>query len=236
MDGEPEILTPNDVARRWKLDRAEVIAAAERGDLPGFRVAGRWRFSAEDLRRWTARSRPAPPAPSLVHLPQGLCEILPLAHVTAKLRAAASAQVVCEVAAIASGLGLVTGETWFAGALAEREAMLSTAVEGGLAFLHARRANTAHIARPFVLLARSAAGVPFGAPDGRPTRLFVVLGLKYDRLHLRWLSRLARMLRREAIVEALVAAPDAAAMHAILVGRDAALPTAARAPGGWGRG
>ena len=40
----------------------------------------------------------------------------------------------------------------------------------------------------------------FGAPDGNPTYLFFLLGLKYDRLHLPILGRLARALRNPATI------------------------------------
>ncbi len=156
-------------------------------------------------------------------LPKGLAELLPPENVLPELTARTAPGVIFEVAAFAARRALVASETWFAGALAEREAMMSTAVEGGLAFLHARQASNAYVVRPFVLLARSSAGIPFGAPDGQPTHLFFTLGLKYDRLHLRWLSRLARLLRSPAVPAALQSAPDAEAMLAILLGRDQTL-------------
>lgn len=223
-DSADEILTPEDVARRLKLAPADVIRAAERGEVPGFRIAGQWRFSSDQLDRWTARPSPdplsEPPRSEDDQLTKGLGELLPPEHIHAELEARNGPGVIYEVAAFAARRGLVTSETWFAGALAEREAMMSTAVEGGMAFLHARQTATDYVVRPFVVLARSRAGVPFGAPDGEPTTLFFTLGLKYDRLHLRWLSRLARLLRSPSIVTALRAAPDPDAMQAILLGRD----------------
>jgi PTS system nitrogen regulatory IIA component len=221
-----EILTPNEVAARLKVAVVDVVRAAERGELPGFRVAGQWRFSSGQLERWAARPGapplPGPPPPPREddQLSKGLGELLPPDNILAELQARNGPGVIYEVAAFAAQRGLVTSETWFAGALAEREAMMSTAVEGGMAFLHARQTATDFVVRPFVVLARTPHGVPFGAPDGGPTTLFFTLGLKYDRLHLRWLSRLARLLRSPSIVAALNGAPDAPAIQAILLGRD----------------
>ena len=221
----PDFLTPEELARRLKVSVAEVVRAAERGELPGLQVAGAWRFSAAQLSRWLGTASPAPPArPAQDRLPEGLQELLRPDHIVPALAAHNSQEVIEEIASTAHRQELVNSKSWFAGALAEREAMLSTAVEGGLAFLHARRARTDNVVRPFVLLARSPCGVAFGAPDGAPTHLFFVLGLKYDRLHLRWLSRLARILGAADVVEALCAAPDAPAMHELLVGRDEQVP------------
>jgi len=228
MNEGDEILTPDDVAARLKLAVQDVVRAAERGELPGFRVAGQWRFSSGQLGRWATRAPAAPgmataPAADDDQLSKGLGELLPPENILARLEARNGPGVIYEVAAFAARRGLVTSETWFAGALAEREAMMSTAVEGGMAFLHARQTATDYVVRPFVVLARAAEGVPFGAPDGGRTFLFFTLGLKYDRLHLRWLSRLARLLRSPSIVSALHTAPDAGAMQAILLGRERSL-------------
>ena len=56
----------------------------------------------------------------------------------------------------------------------------------------------------------------FDALDGGLTHLFFVLGLKYEELHLPWLTKLWHMLARPAAVEALLAAEDAAAIYETL--------------------
>ena len=50
--------------------------------------------------------------------------------------------------------------------------------------------------------------VAIPALDGKPTHLFFVLGLKYDELHLPWLSKLVQMLAQPEVVPALLAAED----------------------------
>jgi nitrogen PTS system EIIA component len=68
-----------------------------------------------------------------------------------------------------------------------------------------------------MVLGRSAEGVDFDALDGRPTHLFFVLGLRYDELHLPWLATLVQMLAQPDVVASLLAAPDAAVLHDVLV-------------------
>ena len=53
--------------------------------------------------------------------------------------------------------------------------------------------------RPFLLLALSPEGILWGAPDDQPTHVFFVLGLRYDALHLKVLSQLARMTRKNLV-------------------------------------
>ena len=216
-----KVLTPEEVAERLKLTPEQVVLAAESGDIRGFQVVGQWRFEESALTTLGAACRPVPKDEAAAALGRELADLLPEEHIIPELVATSGPGVVYEAAALAHERGLVSSETWFAGALAEREAMLSTAVEGGMAFLHARQANCARVVRPFVLLGRSVAGLDFGAPDGKPTHLFFVLGLKYDRLHLKWLSRLARLLRSPEVVARLLQAANAHEMHAILLGEDA---------------
>src|SRR5690606_1725881 len=111
---------------------------------------------------------------------------------------------------------------WFVGALVEREALASTAMEGGVAFLHTRSRDTERVSRPFVIVGRSYDGVQFGAPDGKPTFLFFLLGLKYDKLHLPILGRLARiMTRHPQAVARLRASTSAGKMRMNLLALDA---------------
>lgn len=45
-------MTVRDVATFLNVDDKTVYRLAQRGDLPGFKVAGTWRFQATDIRHW----------------------------------------------------------------------------------------------------------------------------------------------------------------------------------------
>jgi excisionase family DNA binding protein len=45
-------MTVRDVAAFLNVDDKTVYRLAQRGDLPGFKVAGAWRFQAADIRHW----------------------------------------------------------------------------------------------------------------------------------------------------------------------------------------
>jgi PTS system nitrogen regulatory IIA component len=76
-------------------------------------------------------------------------------------------------------------------ALEERESLASTALPRGLAFPHPRRPLPYATAEPMICLARVAAPIPFGAPDGGLTDLFVLVCCHDERQHLLALARLA---------------------------------------------
>jgi PTS system nitrogen regulatory IIA component len=67
-----------------------------------------------------------------------------------------------------------------------------------------------------MVLGRSVAGIDFDSLDGKLTHLFFVLGLKFHELHLPWLAKLSQMFARAEATQALLEAPDAAAVFEVL--------------------
>ena len=48
----PDVLTAGEAAALLRVGAADVVAAAERGELPGRRIAGEWRFAREAVMAW----------------------------------------------------------------------------------------------------------------------------------------------------------------------------------------
>ena len=58
-------MTVRDVAAYLNVDDKTIYRLAQRGELPGFKVAGAWRFQGVDLERWIeARKQLSAAAPS----------------------------------------------------------------------------------------------------------------------------------------------------------------------------
>jgi excisionase family DNA binding protein len=45
-------MTVREVANYLNVDDKTIYRLAQKGDLPGFKVAGTWRFKREDIDRW----------------------------------------------------------------------------------------------------------------------------------------------------------------------------------------
>ncbi len=108
--------------------------------------------------------------------------------------------------------------------LEEREKLGSTGFGRGLAIPHARVPD---LARPVAALLRLRQGVDFASADGMKVEL--VFGLlspeNCGALHLHALAAISRLVREDKLREALIEAPDAEALYALLIGaaeRDAA--------------
>ena len=77
---------------------------------------------------------------------------------------------------------------------------------------------------PFLALGRTIQQIPFGAPDGRSTDLFFLLGCPDARMHLHTLARLCLMAQKTTLLADLRQAEDAAAMcECILAAEQAVL-------------
>lgn len=115
-------------------------------------------------------------------------------------------------------------------ALLEREKLGSTGVGDGIAIPHARVAG---LPRIVTSVGRSVAGVDFKSIDGKPTHLFFavltpeanvgvqVVGVQVSGIHIKLLARISRMFSRRAFREAVLQAPDGAAMYRLIAEEDA---------------
>lgn len=101
--------------------------------------------------------------------------------------------------------------------LQEREQLCSTGLADGLAILHPRHHEPFMFADSFIAVGRTVQGIPFGAPDGKPTDLFFLVCCQDDRIHLHVLARLCLMCLHRGLVSKLRQAPDANTMYSALL-------------------
>lgn len=91
-------------------------------------------------------------------------------------------------------------------ALHEREQLHSTGIGDGIALPHARNALVGLVDRPIIVFGRHAEGIPYGAIDAVPARLFFLLIAPTVTQHLAILARLSRVLRDPKLRRNLLAA------------------------------
>ncbi|WP_457648374.1 helix-turn-helix domain-containing protein [Profundibacter sp.] len=59
MASPDQAMTVRDVAGYLNVDEKTVYRLAKRGELPGFKVAGAWRFKRSDLEDWIDNQKKA---------------------------------------------------------------------------------------------------------------------------------------------------------------------------------
>ena len=94
-------------------------------------------------------------------------------------------------------------------ALHEREQLHSTGIGDGIALPHARNALPGVVDQPLIVFGRHPQGIPFGAVDGKPARLFFLLLAPSVSQHLGMLARISRLLRNADLRQSLLVADRA---------------------------
>jgi excisionase family DNA binding protein len=223
---DAQLLTMHELAAYLHLDEATVSKLVMQGKIPSLQIERQWRFKRAAIDEWIEQQLVGDDE-NFADVPDGmklpLEDLVPDQAIITNLRARTPVGVIEELAARAYTNGWLSDKPWFVGAVVERESLASTAMEGGVAFLHTRAKDKGKIARPFMIVGRSWEGIMFSAPDNNPTYLFFLLGLKYDRLHLPILGRLARATRNPATIAKLRSLSSPDQVRALLLKEDAAL-------------
>jgi PTS system nitrogen regulatory IIA component len=128
---------------------------------------------------------------------------------------------------VLEGLLETAGRTWHVWepalllrAILEREEVLSTGFENGVAIPHPRNPLPQALGASLVAYGRTLSGIPFGAPRRALTDVFFLVLCRDSHTHLAVLARLGRLLQVEGFLESLRAAPDSASSHQIICEAD----------------
>ena len=224
---DDRLLTMAELAGYLHLGQNTVRKLVQAKKIPGILIEKEWRFKRSVIDGWLESQAGARvEGESFEDVPDGMLlplgDLLPEQAIVHDMRAKDPLAAIEELAARAYSNRWLADKPWFVGAIVEREVLASTAMEGGVAFLHTRAREADKISRPFIVVGRSYDGIEFGATDGRPTYLFFLLGLKHDRLHLPLLGRLARIMAKSPqAVGRLRAATSSTKMRATLLQLDA---------------
>jgi len=195
-----KVLTVREVADILKLHPRTVTNLTRNGELPARRIGRIWRFDESVVLEWfnrqlTGISKETVKGPA--HLWNGttrVAELLLPETVLYTSERRTKQEVLEALATLAMRTGCIGDYQHLLRSLIEREQMCPTAIEGGVAFPHPRH-PLAELGRPVLALLVSRHGVEFGALDGQPTRVFVLLCSPDDGTHVKVLAHLARVFR-----------------------------------------
>jgi PTS system nitrogen regulatory IIA component len=219
------------------LNIQEAEKLAQKGELPGERICGSWRFNKIRTVEWLqqtmhtlsdARLKDIEAAMGNVAVDDDsastakhlvVTELIGLSGITVKLPARTRKSVLIEMVNLSDATGLLYDCDGLIKALEERENLCSTAIPGEIAIPHPRRPLPYATAEPLICVGRTGAGIGFGAPDGKLSRLFFLICCHDDSHHLHVLARLMRMLD-PATIRRLLVAPEPREILEILIVRE----------------
>ncbi len=219
-------------ATHINMDAREVRRLADRGKLPGHKLAGKWRFNRAQVTEWLQQHMHTLDESRLIALESSMSgnssrrdsdsdmavtSLIGLEGVDVAFPARTRASVLRELVKLADRTGLLYDGPGLLDAVAKRETLCSTALPNGIAIPHPRQPMPYVSAEPLICVARLSKGVGFGAPAGELTRFFFLICCHNDREHLHVLARLMRILddrtvdllhdveSREGLLEVLMA-------------------------------
>lgn len=213
-----------------------VTKLAERGKLPGRRVAGEWRFSAAEIHHWLEDRIGLSDEEALLHMEGALdrasttvdlekvsiADLLKPEAIEIPLAARTRNKVIVRMTELAAQTHLLWDPAKMAEAVKAREEMHSTALDNGVALLHPRRPMSAILAEAVLALGISPSGVPFGS-GGQLTNIFFLICSTSDYEHLRILARLSRVINDQEFLASLRRATGAAELHQLIRDREATI-------------
>jgi nitrogen PTS system EIIA component len=218
------------LARYLHLTPQQVIKLAERGQLPGRKIGGEWKFARPDIHQWFENRIGLSDEEELVRVESVLQQsapleneqeirisaLLPVEAIAVPLYARTRSAVIDGMVNLAAGAGLLWDPKAMAEAVRSREEMHPTALENGVALMHPRRPMPKILAQPFLALGCTLSGIPFGS-DCPLTDVFFLILSADDRGHLHTLARLSRLLTIPGLLNQLRQAQDAKAAHQLIV-------------------
>jgi len=240
-------LTIDELAGYLHVARRHVERLIKEGDIPCTMRGGRMLFQREEIDAWASQRLLRLPGQSLdwYHRKtmQGTRQLFPRAalipvllqpgYIDLALSAKTRASVIRDMVGLAERTGRVFDPRELRDTVEAREALCSTALEGGLALLHARQHQPFRFEGSFIVLGRTIQTIPFGAPDGRASQLFFLVCCQDERIHLHTLARLCMLAVKTKVMAELLTVPDATAAYGALVAAELAVlpaPEAAKDP------
>ena len=227
-------LSLDDLASHLGRDRRQLEKLVSRGNIPGQKVEGEWRFHSSEIRHWLEQELRSYSDAELtaVEAGQGVTEA-DIDTPVASLLHPDTTQVPLDARtrrSVLESMVEVAGRSWqvwepaaLLQAILDREEVYSTGFDHGVAIPHPRNPLPQALGTSLIAFGRTTAGIPFGAPGRSLTDLFFLVLCRDSRTHLRVLARLGRLLQVPGFIDTLRAAPDSAASYEVICAADRAL-------------
>lgn len=217
-------LTLDDLARQLGRDRREIEKLVHRGRIPGRKIGGDWQFHPTEITHWLEQEMRDYTDRELAAVEDSHASAEADADVPVEsLLHPETVQVPLEARtkrSVLESLVEVAGRTWqiwepatVLKAVREREDVLSTAFENGVAIPHPRNPLPDCLGESLIAFGRTFSGIPFGGPRGLMTDLYFLVLCRDSRTHLRVLARLGRLIQMPEFLDALRHADDSGSAY-----------------------
>ncbi|MCA9080297.1 MAG: PTS sugar transporter subunit IIA [Planctomycetaceae bacterium] len=224
----PEWYNLDELAKQLGRDRRELERLVQRGRIPGHKRGSEWQFHSEEISQWLEQEMRDYSDSQLAQVEKTQQSTEVEAEVpVSSLLVPELIQVPLEARTKRSVLEClveVAGRTWqiwepstVLKAVQEREELMSTAFNNGVAFPHPRQSCPDAIGQSLVAFGRTFNPIHFGAPNNSGTDCFFLILCRETRTHLHVLARLSRMVQLPDFLPLLREADTSALAYEVIL-------------------
>ena len=220
----------DDLVQLLGRDRRIIERMVNRGQVPGRKVGGEWRFNPTEITYWLEQELRGFGDSDLAQLEQlqqseelgqlPVSSLLKLETCEANLDAGTKPSVLQALIEVAGRTWQVWDPATILKAVREREDVMSTGFDNGVAIPHPRNPQPDSLGQSVIAFGRTSSGIPFGAPKRQLTDLFFLVLTRDSATHLQILARLGRMMQLPEFLDRLRAADTSIEIHDIITGAD----------------
>jgi PTS system nitrogen regulatory IIA component len=226
-----ETFNLDELAQHLGRDKRELEKLVQRGRIPGRKVGSEWTFSQAEITQWLEQEMREFTEEELADLEaQQQSQELNSERPVSDILTAETMEVPLQARtkrSVLEALVEVAGRTWqiwepatVLKAVQEREEVMPTAFECGVAIPHPRNPLPEAIGQPIVAYGRTFNPIPFGGFKGGMTDIFFLVLSRDARTHLHLLARLGQMIRIPDFADRLREADDVRSSLAIIQAAD----------------
>lgn len=232
-----EWMTLKELARQLGRDRREIERLVQRGRLPGHKAGEDWQFHTAEITHWleqemreytdrelaAVEASPLSSDPSSEPTNSPISKILHPETVQVPLEARTKRSVMESLIEVAGRTWQVWEPATVLKAVRDREDVMSTAFENGVAFPHPRNPVSSALGESILAYGRTLSGIPYGGPNRTLSDIFFLVLCKDSKTHLLTLARLGRLIQLPDFLDNLRNATGNEQSYRVIIDADAAL-------------
>jgi nitrogen PTS system EIIA component len=228
-------LTLDELSRHLGRDRRELERLVHRGRIPAHKRGLEWCFHSAEITEWLEQEMREYSDSQLAAVEQSqvesgapgtdflLTDLLRPEFVEVPLDARTKRSVLESLVEVAARTWKVWEPAAVLKAVIEREEMMSTAFDAGVAIPHPRQPQADSLEESVVAFGRTPGPIAFGAPNNSGTDLFFLVLCRDTRSHLQTLARIGRLVQNSLFLNELRSAGDAASAYVVIRNADLAV-------------
>lgn len=197
---EDAILTLSETAQYLKIAEKTLQRMIRDKKIPCSRVGNQWRFMKNVVDEWLIEGMNLPKQGDSYSLLEKNEVELQLSRLLldaiCPIRAGSKKDILSQLIVPLQKHRLLDSPENYLAMLLKREAMVSTAIGGGLALPHIRRPQDHSSPSPHVVLGISPEGLEYDSLDGEKVHLFFLIFCSSEVVHLRLMSRISSLVKQ----------------------------------------